>query len=92
LEIIFSVIAKTVSLFFDFVLLAMMIRAILSFFVKDPEGNPLFMFVGVVTEIFVTPVRFIMFNLNIGQDSPIDWAFFVTYILMTILGSMMPVI
>ncbi len=92
MEIVFAVLAKTVSVFIDFIALAMLIRALLSFFVQDPESNPVFMFVGVVTEIVVTPVRFVMFKLNIGQDSPIDWAFFVTYILISILGSMLPII
>ena len=70
----------------------MLIRALLSFFVKDPESSAVFMFVGVITEVVITPVRYVMYILNIGQDSPIDWAFMVTYLLISLLGSMLPII
>jgi hypothetical protein len=45
-----------------------------------------------VTEPFIIPVRALLFRLNIGQDSPIDWAFSLTYILIYIVQLFLPVI
>ena len=89
-EILF-ILAKTVSLVIDVVSIAMLLRMILSFFV-DPMENKLYLVSCYVTEPFIAPVRAIMVQLNIGQDSPIDWAFFVTSILLGLIGSILPAI
>lgn len=49
-------------------------------------------FLTVVTEPFVIPVRALLFKFNIGQDSPIDWAFSLTYILIYIVQLFLPVV
>ena len=69
----------------------MLLRMILSFFV-DPMENRLYLLTCYITEPFIAPVRAIMFYLNIGQDSPIDWAFSITYMLIWLLGSILPAI
>ena len=88
---IFYILAKSVAIALEVASFAMIIRMILPFFIEPTESR-LYVISFCVTEPFIIPVRAAMEKLNIGQDSPIDWAFFVTYILMTILGSMMPVI
>ena len=86
--------AKTVSLVIDIVSISMFIRMILSLFNfgSDPSENKLYMISCYITEPFIMPVRAIMVHLNIGQDSPIDWAFFITSILLGLIGGLLPVI
>lgn len=87
-ELLF-IFAKTVSLVLDIVSISMLIRMILPFFV-DPEENKLYLVTCYVTEPFIAPVRAIMVRFNIGQDSPIDWAFSITYILIWLVGNLLP--
>ena len=88
---IFYIIAKTVSLVLDVVSFAMIIRMLLPFF-TDPTESRAYAITCFVTEPFIAPVRAIMVRLNIGQDSPIDWAFSFTYIIIWLLGSLLPAI
>ena len=75
----------------EVVSVTMLLRMILSFFV-DPMENRLYLLTCYITEPFIAPVRAIMFYLNIGQDSPIDWAFSITYMLIWLLSSLLPAI
>ena len=68
---------------------AMMIRVLLPIFF-NPEGNRIYELTVMLTEPIVTPVRALLVKLNIGQGSPIDWSFFVTYLLISILGTILP--
>ena len=87
----FYIIAKTVSIVLDVVSVAMIVRMILPFLV-DPEENRAYAISCFMTEPFIAPVRAVMVMLNIGQDSPIDWAFSITYLLIWLLGSLFPAI
>ena len=69
----------------------MLVRMIMSFF-PSLEGGKVGAFVIVVTEPFIIPVRAWLYRLNIGQDSPIDWAFSLTYILIYIVRLFLPVV
>lgn len=90
METIFYILAKTVSITLEVVSITMMIRMILSLF-GSPE-NRLYLLTCYMTEPFIIPVRAVMVALNIGQDSPIDLAFFFTSILIWILQVFLPVI
>lgn len=83
--------ARTISLILEAVSLAMLVRMILPFFV-EPEESKIYAFTFCVSEPFIAPVRLIMAKLNIGQDSPIDWSFFATYLILMVLQTAMPVI
>ena len=69
----------------------MIIRMLLPFFF-DAEENKIYALACCISEPFIAPVRFVMVKFNIGQDSPIDWSFFATYIIIWILGAFLPVI
>ena len=90
-ETVLIIFAKTVSVMLDAVYLAMLVRMILPFFV-NPEDNRIYALAVLITEPVILPVRFLMVKLNIGQNSPIDWSFFVTAILLSVLGSILPAI
>ncbi|MBQ8582988.1 MAG: YggT family protein [Clostridia bacterium] len=88
---ILYIFAKTVQVIISVVSFAMLLRAILPFFLNVEESR-VFALCCLISEPFVAPVRFVMVKLNIGQGSPIDWSFFVTYLLLWLLESFLPVI
>ncbi len=88
---IFYIIAKTVSIALEVVSFAMIIRMLLPFFI-DPTDNRAYAVTCCITEPFIAPVRALMVRFNIGQDSPIDWAFSITYILIWLLSGLLPAI
>ena len=91
METILYIFAKCIEILLSFTMVCMLVRTILPLF-TDVEGSKLFLFALVITEPFVIPVRFLFFKLNIGQESPIDWSFFATYILLSITTMLLPVI
>ena len=91
METFLYIFAKTVSVIIGLVQFAMLARVLLPFFV-NPEESKLYMLAAMITEPFVAPIRFLFIKLNIVQDSPIDWAFFATYMALTLLEVFLPVI
>ena len=91
METVFLILAKTISVFLSLVSVAMMVRVIMPFFF-EVEENKLFMLSCLISEPLIAPVRAVMAKLNIGQDSPIDWAFFVTFFIVSLLEAVLPVI
>ena len=89
MELFFYIIAKTVSVFLGVIMMAMVVRMFMPIFF-DVEGNAIFTLVCVITEFFVAPVRAILFAFKIGQNSPIDWAFFVSYLILSFIRSAFP--
>lgn len=91
MEAFLAVFAKTISVLLGAVNLAMFARMILSFFPLE-EGNRAEVFLTAVTEPFIIPVRALLYLFNIGQDSPIDWAFSLSFILLSLVQVFLPVI
>ena len=91
MEIILYIFAKCIEILLDFTMLCMMARALLPIFV-NVEENKLYAFTIVVTEPFVIPVRLLLYKLNIGQESPIDWSFFATYLILSVTTMFLPMI
>lgn len=91
METIFYFLAKCVQILLDIVSLSMMVRAIMPIF-ADVEESGFYALTVAITEPFVAPVRFLFAKLNIGQDTPMDMAFFATYIILWVLGIFLPVI
>ena len=90
MEIVFYVIAKAVSILLSIVSLAMFMRVILQFFAD--EDNKLVVFCYAITEPFIVPVRELFVKLNVGQNSPLDIPFFVTYLIISVLQMLLPII
>ena len=91
METVLFIFAKSVQLLLALVSLAMMVRALMPFFF-DVEESKIYLIACFISEPLIAPVRMIMAKLNIGQSSPVDWAFFVTYLIVWILETMLPVI
>ena len=77
--------------FLDVLSLAMLLRAILGWFVMDGQGK--FMrFLFVLTEPVVLPIRKLFYKLNWFQGTPIDMAFtfswFALYLVEVLITAM----
>ncbi len=83
--------AKFVQVALEAVSLSMVIRMLLPIFF-DVENNRFFGLLTVFTEIFVAPVRALLVRFNIGQNSPVDWGFFATYLIIWIIQLFLPAI
>ena len=88
---IFYILAKTVAISLELVSIGMIVRMLIPFFL-DPNESRLYARAFFLTEPFIIPVRAAMVRLNIGQDSPIDWAFSIAYILIWLLKNLLPAI
>ncbi len=88
MEVLFFA-AKFVQVALDAVSLCMILRMLMPLFI-DAEGNRFFGILVLFTEFFVAPVRAVMIKLDIGQRSPIDWAFFATYLIIWLLELFLP--
>lgn len=69
----------------------MLVRMILPLF-TNPEENKIYLLTCYISEPFIAPVRAVMARLGVGQNSPIDWSFFATYIILWVLDLVLPVI
>lgn len=91
METVLYIFATLVGLIIDVVSLAMMVRMLLPIFV-DIEESKIYYFLLLITEPFIIPVRFILVKMNWLQDSPIDWSFFISYIVMALVRMILPII
>lgn len=82
-EIILQIFTGTVSVILVTLQLAMTARAILSWFPIEP--NKLTIFLNVITEPIVYPVRKLFEKMNWFQNIPIDMSFMATFMILSIL-------
>ena len=71
--------------------IAMLIRAILSWFPLG-EDNVIVRFVTMLTEPIVAPVRALFERMNWFQNIPIDVSFFVAYLLLSAVSTVVSVV
>ena len=72
----------------EIVLLAMLIRAIMSLFT---DGGVILNFVYSITEPIIMPVRKIFEKFNISSGFPIDLSFLITYLLLSALKTVLSI-
>ena len=75
----------------DVVSFFMMLRAILPIF-GVAEDSKFMLFLFAATEPFIIPVRFVIYKLNILQDSMIDWSFTITYFVLILVRMILPIV
>ena len=84
---IFIALIKSIAfVFLSAIQTAMFIRAILSW-IPTMNDNQITSFIYTVTEWVIMPVRIAFEKLNINVSIPIDIPFFVTFILLSIVES-----
>ena len=83
--------ASFIAAILNVVSLAMMARMIVSL-IFGPTDSRLSIFLTCITEPFIMPIRFIMAKLNVLQNSPIDWSFTFSYLVIIFLRFVLPAI
>ena len=81
--------ARLLMILLELVSYAMIVRMLFPFFARV-EDSKIYNFVFCVTEPFIVPVRFLLVKLNLLQNSPIDWSFTLTYMIMAFMRVMLP--
>ena len=84
MDILYFLIEGVVAVFLTALLTAMFLRAILSWFIMDE--NKFTNFLYAVTEPFIYPVRRFLERMNWLQNSPIDFSFMITFLLLSFLS------
>ena len=96
IETILYIIAKVISLMLSAISLAMFSRVIMELVIRmtsyDISSNKFYIFCYTITEIVVTPVRYLCVKYNWFTGTPIDMPFFITYMLIALLQSFLPII
>jgi uncharacterized protein YggT (Ycf19 family) len=83
LQLVLALLQNTVCVVLSVLQLAMLIRAIMSWF--PTESNKFENFLYMITEPLIMPVRRLFEKLNWFQGLPVDISFFVTYLLLSLL-------
>jgi uncharacterized protein YggT (Ycf19 family) len=89
LEELFFIISHTVQFFLSALSWLLLARALLGFFAD--EESPFLMFCCVVTEPVVAPVRGLLARIPVLQDSPIDFSFMATCLIVILVQSALPI-
>ena len=87
MSIVFHVVADVVVLLLSAIQLAMLVRAILSWFPMD--SNKFVDFLYGITEPFIIPIRSLFQKMNWFQNLPIDISFLVTYLLISLVSMLL---
>ena len=80
----------TVRALFFFVEICFLIRAVLSWFPMR-EDHPILLFVVMVTEPIIAPVRALLDKLGWFRNLPIDISFLVAYLLLMLVENLLGV-
>ena len=88
MQAVLYIVSGVVSLVLTILQLLMFARAILSWLPLD-EGNPILTFLHAVTEPFILPVRALLERIEFFASSPIDLSFFITFLLLSFLQSLL---
>ena len=91
MDLFVTIFARTALALLFALELCMLIRAILSWFpIKD--DNPILLFVTMVTEPIVAPIRALFERMDWFQNIPIDVSFFVAYLLLSVVSTVLGVV
>ncbi len=89
--ILLTVICRIIAVLLDAVLIFMLVRTLLPLFGVS-EDSAFFSFLVAATEPFIIPVRFIFYKLNWFQDSFIDVAYTASFLLISMISALLPII
>lgn len=88
MALMLALLRGTVQALLTVVQLCFLVRALLSWF-PVREDNPILSFVGMVTEPFVAPVRALFDKMGWFRNFPLDMSFFVAFVLVSMLDSIL---
>ncbi len=88
-----SVLLRTLALFLRTLEFLMFVRAILSWFPPSSgRPGPVRAFIITVTEFAIAPVRALLDRFEFTRRSPIDIPFLVTFLLLSMLSTFLPLV
>ncbi len=91
MELFVSIIIGTAQALLGILELCMLVRAILSWLpIKD--DNPILLFVTMVTEPIIFPIRALFEKMGWFQNIPIDISFFAAYILLSVVSTLLVIL
>lgn len=85
------VLAAVIAITLDVASLAFLVRAVMPIFC-DVENSRVYLFASLVTEPFIIPVRFLLVKFNLLQDTPMDWSFIISYLILSFVRMLLPII
>ena len=88
MDLVVSLLIGTVQALLSVVQLCFLVRAILSWLPLS-DDNPLITFTAMVTEPIILPVRALFDRFGWFRDFPLDMPFFVAFILVNLVGSVL---
>lgn len=80
--------SRSVVFFLDALMLLLLARVLISFF--SDEESPFYNFCCIITEPVVAPVRALLARIPVLEDSPIDFSFMATSLIVLIVQSALP--
>lgn len=83
--------ARFITVLLDAVSFAMIVRMLYPIF-RNVEDSKIYAFVCCASEPFIAPVRFVLAKFNILQDSPIDWSFTISYLIIILVKAFLPAV
>ena len=88
MNLVVSLLIGTVQALLSVVQLCFLVRAILSWLPLS-DDNPLVTFTAMVTEPIIAPIRALFDHFGWFRDFPLDVSFFVAFILVNLVGSLL---
>ena len=83
------VMMRSVYLFIGALMFLLFLRVIIGFFSEEESG--FLIFCSVVTEPVVYPIRLVLSRIPGIENSPIDFSFMATYLVLILVQSALPV-
>ena len=89
METLFLILGRTISIWLGAVSYAMIARMLLPLFV-NPDESRIYRISYAISEPAIIPVRSVMAKMDVGQNSPFDIPFTVTYFIILIIRIFLP--
>ena len=91
MELFVDLVARTAIALLFALQICMFVRAILSWF-PSRDDNPILLFTTLITEPIVAPIRALFERLGWFRNIPLDISFFVAYILLSVISTVITVV
>ena len=90
MNLFLTLVTGTATALIGILQLCMLLRALLPLFMMR-EDHPVLLFCAMVTEPIVAPVRALFDHMGWFRDLPIDIAFFVAYLLLNLVSTLLAI-
>ena len=88
MALVVALLRGTVQALLSLVQICFFVRALLSWF-PVREDNPILIFVSMVTEPFIAPIRALFERMGWFRNFPLDMSFFVAFLLVSAVESLL---